>query len=410
MSIDIVNGISNAVNYNIGQKWMEGTGEQRMKEQETGEKKIRTLTALLLMGITLLLPVLFLAIDKKEFSENENRYLAKFPVWGLERIKEGEYMEDLGSYLADHFPFRDFFMEMKTKAEMWTGKKEINGIYMAKDGYLIEKYEKPENTERIGQILKTFAQELEGQNAELRLMLVPTAVSVYREKLPDYAPVRNQMETARMIYEISGIEPVDCSGDLEAQKEKGELYYRTDHHWTTMGAYAGYQAYCRTAGLEAVALEEMTSRTAAEDFRGTVYSKSGDYGRKGDEIIIYTNPSDKLKVEYADTGEVTDSLYNLEYADMKDKYSLFLDNLHSLIEITNETADSDRELVLIKDSYANSMVPFLVHHYKRIYVFDTRYYKQGVSSFIKEHPGVTDVLLLYNMNTLDSDLGIRGVY
>ena len=111
-----------------------------------------------------------------------------------------------------------------------------------------------------------------------------------------------------------------------------------------------------------------------------------------------------------DTDETSDSLYNPEYAGVKDKYSLFLDNLHSLIEIENETADSDRELVLVKDSYANSMVPFLVRHYKKIYVFDTRYYKQGVSEFVKEHPGVTDVLILYNMNTLDTDLGVRGVY
>ena len=110
------------------------------------------------------------------------------------------------------------------------------------------------------------------------------------------------------------------------------------------------------------------------------------------------------------TGEITDSLYNLDYVLQKDKYSLFLNNLHTLIEITNENAESDRELVLIKDSYANSMVPFLTHHFQKIYVFDTRYYKQGPSSFIEDHPSVTDVLLLYNMNTLDSDSGIRGIY
>ena len=171
-----------------------------------------------------------------------------------------------------------------------------------------------------------------------------------------------------------------------------------------------YTAFCREMGLEAVSLEEMDSRIAAEDFRGTVYSKAGDYTRKGDVITTYTNPLDHLTVKYMDTDETSDSLYNPEYAGVKDKYSLFLDNLHSLIEIENETADSDRELVLVKDSYANSMVPFLVRHYKKIYVFDTRYYKQGVSEFVKEHPGVTDVLILYNMNTLDTDLGVRGVY
>lgn len=381
-----------------------------MKKRPVWENRIKTATALLLAGMVMLLAVLFIAMDKKEFSENENRYLAEFPSVSLEKIKSGEYMSELESYLADHFPFRDFFMGVKTKAEMSAGKREINGIYIAKDGYLIEEYEKPENTERIGKILGSFAKELEGQEVDVRLMLVPTAVCIYEEKLPEYAPVRDQMETAEIIYGISGIKPVDCSKDLLAYKAKGELYYKTDHHWTTLGAYAGYTAYCREKGMDAVSLEEMTAQTAAEDFRGTVYSKAGDYGREGDPITIYTNPADKLTVEYMDTGETTESLYNLEYAEEKDKYSLFLDNLHSLIEITNENADSGRELVLIKDSYANSMVPFLVRHYKKIYVFDTRYYKQGVSEFIKEQPGVTDVLLLYNMNTLDSDLGIRGVY
>ena len=381
-----------------------------MKKRPVWENRIKIATALLLAGMVMLLAVLFIAMDKKEFSENENRYLAEFPSVSLEKIKSGEYMSGLESYLADHFPFRDFFMGVKTKAEMSAGKREINGIYIAKDGYLIEEYEKPENTERIGKILGSFAKELEGQEVDVRLMLVPTAVFIYEEKLPEYAPVRDQMETAEIIYGISGIKPVDCSKDLLAYKAKGELYYKTDHHWTTLGAYAGYTAYCREKGMDAVSLEEMTAQTAAEDFRGTVYSKAGDYGREGDPITIYTNPADKLTVEYMDTGETTESLYNLEYAEEKDKYSLFLDNLHSLIEITNENADSGRELVLIKDSYANSMVPFLVRHYKKIYVFDTRYYKQGVSEFIKEQPGVTDVLLLYNMNTLDSDLGIRGVY
>ena len=391
---------------------------------------IRKWTALLLMGMTLVLMIIFVLLDKKEFSENENRYLAKLPAFDMGKIRSGEFMEGLESYTADHFPFRDFFMGIKTQTEMLVGKKEINDIYIAKDGFLIEEYQKPENTERIGNILKAFAGELEGEDLEIRLMLVPTAVYVYEDKLPDYAPRRNQMETAERIYEISGIERIDCSGDLlgwQASGQnssqasyrdsgkvcyagEGELYYRTDHHWTTLGAYVGYTAFCREMGLEAVSLEEMDSRTAAEDFRGTVYSKAGDYTRKGDVITTYTNPLDHLTVKYVDTDETSDSLYNMEYATVKDKYSLFLDNLHSLIEIENETSESDRELVLVKDSYANSMVPFLVRHYKKIYVFDTRYYKQGVSEFVKEHPGVTDVLILYNMNTLDTDLGVRGVY
>ncbi len=375
------------------------------------EVRIRRLTAALLSGMVLCLSVLFVITEKKDFSENENRYLAKLPKFGLRQVREGTYMDGLTDYVSDHFPFRDFWVGIKTKAEMLSGKKKINGIFLAEDGYLIEDYKKPENTERITETLKKFADTVAAQEREnkieMRLMLVPTAVTVYREKLPEHAAVNSQTETAAEIYEGTGIRSIDCTGYLEAGKGEWQLYYKTDHHWTTLGAYMGYRAFCREMGFVPVALGDMKAQAVTEDFRGTLYSKAGDYDRMGDSIVIYENPADRLTVEYKDTGEITDSLYHLEYAEKKDKYSLFLNNLHPLTEITNDTAETDRELVLIKDSYANSMVPFLVRHYKKIYVFDTRYYKDGPSAFIAEHAGVTDVLLLYNMNTLDGDSGGR---
>jgi len=218
------------------------------------------------------------------------------------------------------------------------------------------------------------------------------------------------MNTANIIYEKSEIPPIDCSTHLSNAAESGQLYYYTDHHWTTYGAYQGYLAYCEMKGLTPVSLNEMTAEMVTDEFYGTIYSKVNDYNHRADEITIYTNPEDVLTVQYMDTEETCDTLYNLDYVSKKDKYSLFLNNLHDFIQITNETAESERELVLIKDSYANSLVPYLVHHYKKIYVFDTRYYKHGMSEFVKDHSGVTDVLLLYNMNTLDTDSGIRGIY
>lgn len=377
---------------------------------------LRRLTAGMLMGMVLFFSVLFFVTEKKDFSENENRYLADVPKFGWRQVQEGAYMEGLTDYVSDHFPFRDFWVGLKTKTELVCGKRKINGIFVAEDGYLVEEYVKPENTERIAGTLKKFADTVEeltagqGRKIQMRLMLVPTAVSVYGDKLPKHALVNDQMQTADYLYAETGIPPIDCRMALRENRSGENLYYRTDHHWTTFGAYVGYRVFCREMGFAPVSLGEMTAQTVTEEFKGTLYSKSGDYGHDGDAIVIYTNPSDRLTVEYKDTGEVSDSLYNLEYADKKDKYSIFLNNLHPLVEITNETAETDRELVLVKDSYANSIVPFLVHHYKKVYVFDTRYYKEGPSAFIAEHGGVTDVLLLYNMNTLDGDSGIRGVY
>ena len=374
------------------------------------DEKVRKYTARLLGAGILVLAVWFVLAPKKEFSENENRYLTKMPSFTAKTVFSGEYTESLSDWIADHFPMRDLFMGVKTEVEIVSGRREINRIYIGEDNYLIERYEAPENTERITDTLVKFYDRVKDTGVDVRLMLVPTAVTIYEDKLPAYAPEADQMETAKLLYEATGIPAVDCSEKLLAGAQEGQFYYRTDHHWTTFGAYLGYTAYCEEEGIEPVPLEALEAETVTEEFAGTLYSKVNDYTHMKDAITVYTNPEDRLRVTYEDTGEVSDSLYNFDYLQEKDKYSLFLNNIHPLVEIENETAPSDDVLMLIKDSYANSMVPFLTHHYKKIYVFDTRYYKDGPSSFLEEHGEVTDVLILYNMNTLDGDTGIRGIY
>ena len=374
------------------------------------QDKIRKIAVIIYCGIILGLAVLLLAFPKEEFSQNENRYLAKFPEFSGESYLSGEYMDSLSDWLSDHFPMRDWFMGYKSAFEIATGRREIGGVYIAKDDYLIEGYATPVNTQRICDTFRKFYEKTDKSTVDTNLMLIPTAVTIYRDKLPALAPKADQTATAKEIYDRTGIPAIDCSGKLYEAAPSGQLYYRTDHHWTTFGAYQGYVAYCEAKDLIPVPLEDFSSQKVTEEFAGTLYSKVNDYHHVKDDIIVYTHPDDRLTVTYTDTGEVTDSLCNMEYLTQKDKYSLFLNNIHTLVEIENENAPSEDVLVLIKDSYANSMVPFLAHHYSRIYVFDTRYYKQGLSGFLTEHDEVTDVLILYNMNTLDKDSGIRGIY
>lgn len=373
-------------------------------------KKIQSFTAVLLTLLVLGFSCAFFFTEKRSFSESENRYLSKFPAFSFDDLRDGTYTEEIQSYLADHFPLRDMFMGLKAETEIALGKREINGIYIADDGYLIEAYKKPENTEKIIGNFKKFYGAVDQKKTEVSLMLVPTASVIYKDKLPLFAQERDQMAVREEIYEKSGVPKIDCYEDLMAAKDMEQLYYRTDHHWTSYGAYEAYRAYCQQKGIQPLSLDSFEKKEVTSDFKGTIYSKLNDSRVGSDTITIFENPQNQLTVFYVDTDVTTDSLYNFEYLDKKDKYSMFLDNIHPLIEITNETADSERELALIKDSYANAMVPFLVNHYKKIYVFDTRYYKQGPSSFIKEHPQVTDVLVLYNMNTIDTDLGIGGIY
>lgn len=388
----------------------------------TNMKIKRAVVCLLCIGI-LSLSICLLVSPKKEFSENENRYLSKFPSFSAKALLDGDYTDSLGDWLADHFPQRDFFVGLKSGVEIAGGRKEINNVYIAQDDYLIEAYAKPQNTARITDTFARFYEKVDTANIDVHLMLVPTAVTIYNDKLPTYAPDRqmpshsnlrtslsDQTTTASAIYDASGIPAVDCTDWLFDGGSEGQLYYRTDHHWSTLGAYYGYLAYCDAKKMTPVSLDTLTKETVTEEFAGTLYSKVNDYSHPKDAITIYTNPADDLTVTYADTGEVTDSLYNLDYVNEKDKYSLFLNNIHPLVEIENSTAATQDELLLVKDSYANSMVPFLAHHYSKIYVLDTRYYRDGPSAFLAEHKGITDVLLLYNMNTLDNDTGIRGIF
>ncbi len=378
-----------------------------MKENKPS-KIIKSITAIFLAAFVLLFAFAFLISEKQEFSEGENRYLEKFPEFTFSSLKEGKYTEKLQSYLSDHFPLRNLFMGLKAETEIALGKREIGGVYIARDGYLIEDYAAPKNTDKIVGQFEKFAKSLE--SAEVSLMLVPTAITIYEEKLPALAPVRSQMQTRDEIYGRLDFSTIDCYDALMEAKKDNELYYRTDHHWTGYGAYAAYTAYCEAKEIVPLLLERFETTEVSTDFKGTIYSKLNDAKIKADTITIFENSENRLTVYYEDKKETTDSLYNFEYLEKKDKYSMFLNNIHPFIEITNETADSDKELAVIKDSYANCMVPFLVNHYRKVYVFDTRYYKGGPSRFINENQQITDVLLLYNMNTLDNDTGIGGIY
>ena len=404
---------------------------------------IQRLTVFLACGMVLFFSFAFFAGEKRTFSENENRVLAGTPEFALSSVRNGQFMKQTEAYISDHFPFRDGFLGIITEGERLSGRKEIEGVYLAKDGSLIESYAAQENTGKVITQFSRFSENLE--NAKCYLMIVPTAVTICRDRLPDYCPdlkakgrhagpaadhadpdgqgfdpegqeSYGQESVINEIYEsVSGrIVTVDALGALKEYAgadadTEDRLYYRLDHHWTTSGAYAGYTAFCRAAGMAPSELTDYEVKTVSDDFRGTVYSKLNDPHFGYDRIVSCEHPDWKLKVEYADSGEVTDTMYAPEYLEKKDQYSYFLNNIHPLVTITNE-ALPDGAAAVVKDSYANSLIPFLAVHYHTIYVFDTRYYKGGVSGFINEHPEIGEVLILYNLGTMDNDTGIGGIY
>lgn len=369
---------------------------------------IKKSTIITIAILSLALSLLTVLWPKKNYSENENRYLEEFPKLSFDSIKDASFMKDSESYVSDHFILRDFFMTVKTVYERMTGRNQVNKIYMCRDGYYIEEYNGLRNTAKIEGAIKRLAEKSTGAN--IRVMLVPTAVTICDDKLPATAKNADQLaDIKRIENDLSGIraEFVDVSDALRNARSE-QIFYKLDHHWTTLGAYTAYRELAKSFGFEPIERNQFEEKIVSTDFKGSFYSKVNDLLAKPDSIVEFKSQRLSLNVKYPDRKLETDKLTADEYLEKKDKYSYFLNNQNSFVEVHNENAQSPRTLAVVKDSYANCMISFLAEHFSTIYVFDTRFYRNKVTDFINEN-NVSDVLFLYNMHTIDTDTGINTI-
>lgn len=357
--------------------------------------------------IIILIFTLILAINEKnDFSENENRYLQTESKFTFKRLLEGDFISDFESMLTDQFPLRDKFMSIKLSVDKLLGKQSQNGVYLGKDNYLLQKYEKPENNDKIINKINEFN---DNNDIKLNIMLVPTSITINSDKLPKNAPTYDEMETINYIYDNLKIDKkINLYNSLKEGNKKYQMFYYLDHHWTSYGAYIGYNEFAKTNNINPIKLSKFDIKEVTDSFNGTLYSKTNDYSRKSDSIHTFTYGDNDLKIEYVMSKKIKTSLYEDSYLEKKDKYSYFLDNNHPLIVVTNNTINTDNEIIIIKDSYANSFVPFLINHYKKIHIIDPRFYKLSISDYIKNN-NIKEGLFLYNVNTLDSDTGILSI-
>lgn len=352
--------------------------------------------------------VCFVVGEKYEFSENENRYLEDYPKFKLSDFFDGEYTESLKNYVSDHFPFRDSLMGIKSKMELLSGKDEINDVFVGSDGYLMERYLKPKNTEKIISKLNQFYRDLNYVN--MSLMLVPTSVVVYADKLPRNAVTYSQVDEMKKYYNSIIFDTIDVTSTLIDKNNDYQMYYKLDHHWTSYGAYYSYVEYCKHNEIEHSSILDFDIQEVSSTFHGTLYSKTNLYDLNSDSIYLFVPKKNNYSVNYVFSDKITDTLYVKEYLNQKDQYSLFLDNNHPLIVVTNLDQSNGKEIVVIKDSYANSFIPFLIQHYEKVHVIDPRFYKDSIQEYIRSNDSIRDLLFLYNMNTIDRDTGIMTIH
>ena len=358
--------------------------------------------------------VLHILTPDKEKSESENRMLEKFPEFSSESLFSGEYTASITRYLSDQFPFRDFFITVKASSENALFRMENGGI-MYGDDTLTARLDSPDTNDLEVNLeaVKGFTTALE--NSGIPAIFAPAGrrVDVCTDDLPPAFGTKSQDSLWSEIDGFGGT--LDCGylnlrDPLMSHSSNGEeVYFRTDHHWNTYGAYLAYSEIWNklpgsvTEGLTLREADDFTREVVTEDFLGTSFSSSGASWITPDTIELFRfDGDDTIPVTVMDTGETHTGLYYREYLDTKDKYSVFLGENHGRVDIgTGER----RKIVIIKDSFAQSVTPFLAADFD-VVLIDPRYTTGSIFKTVTElSPDA--VIILMNADTLTSSAVLR---
>ncbi len=383
-------------------------------------KKVRIIIIIVFIGFFVLISGASLIIKDREFSPNENRYLAETPELSWDNILSGKFQDGLEDYLRDQVCFRDGWITVKTGIQKACGDTDIGGAYVGKDGYDFEKITPEDvdekqvdrNIKAVEDYFMTASETIDKQ--KLSFLLVPTSGLVMQEKLPknarlfDQAKYIDQVQKAMKDYNF-----VDVRDTLMDHNDE-YIYYKTDHHWTSAGACLAYDVWSERTGGEAETEDGLVKNVVSDKFRGSLYSKILDADSAYDEIWTYGLQKDeafgsKDCTVTIDEKQQLDSIYDDEKLQEKDKYAYFLGGNYGQVHIQNQKAASKakgKNILIIKDSFANSFVPFVTQDYENIYMVDLRYYNGDMKAYLQEHE-ITDVLVLYNISNFISDRNIH---
>ncbi len=352
-----------------------------------------------------------LLIKDKTFSSEENRVLEQVPEFSPSLYLSGRYEKRFENYANDQFMFRNALIRVNASQKITVGTLVSNGVIRGKDHYLLEENNRPDAEFReTGDSVVSFAEKY--NNIKIYFLLAPNAANILSDRLPATVRTVDQNKYLDEFFtkvKNGGVTPLDVRKVLRDTSKKEQVYYRTDHHWTTEGAYTAYKSVLKTLGLKDNV--KYQKKIVKNDFRGTLASKSGFPNGKNDAITVFLPENGsgfKNSIYYyADTKEKTTRYYKTDNLSKKDAYQVFGGPNHS--KFTVETpVTGDRVLLLFKDSYANCFIPFLTQNFRKIIVIDPRYYFGSVDTLINSE-NVTHIMFLYNANTLFTDKALKLV-
>ncbi len=342
----------------------------------------------------------------KAVSETENRELAQMPSFSFKALFDGTYIDEFETYTTDQFKWRDAAISLRANCEYLLGKKGNNGVHFAKDGYLIARPEQC-NEENLEKNLSAIVALADTELVNVSAAIVPTAFETLKDKLPSHSYDERVAKINEYINNrLDGTRVSVCDfTDMLNRHKDDYIYYRTDHHMTSEGCYYIYDEMGEMLGYEPYAIEDFDREELSDEFRGTSWSKAAISFAKKDIIEKFVLPgSTDQTLEYPLEDIELESIYDESFLETKDKYSTFLGGNHALTVIKSECG-SDRKLAVIKDSYAHAVAPFLANHFESVHLIDLRYYNEDLLQYLEDND-ITDVLVLYNAETFNTDTSV----
>lgn len=336
----------------------------------------------------------------REFSERENRFLEGCPKFSFEALFSGKYIAEYETYSTDQFPFRDSWITLKARVERLLGKQENNGVYLGENDTLIEPFHAP--SDEIVQNNMTAVNKLaDAAEVPVYFAMIPGKAEIWADRMSPLTPSDSQKDLIDAAYAQSHAETIDIHAALAAHRDEA-LYYRTDHHWTTLGAYYGASAILEAMDQNSTPLANYSPRVVSDSFYGTTYSSSGFSWVKPDEMSVYVEPSDDYRITNYYTGSAESGvLYDESFLEKKDKYAMFFGGNTPLLTVETN-AENEERLLILRDSYTDCMAPFLFDSFSQIHLMDLRYYRASILQYIEAN-GIDRVLVLYNVDNFSTD-------
>lgn len=356
----------------------------------------------ILLFVLLIYGFLFGYILKEDstFSYTENRNLTTFPEISVTNVLDGEFMSEFEKYVNDQVYGRDLFVTLNTKLRLFMGQNEINNVILGEDGYLIEKITNSDINMSIIDRNTEYIKEFLSNHSNAYVGIIPTASDILKDKYVEYPNRLNQKDLIDKIYlDLDSSNTIDIYNSLIGFDD---VYYKTDHHWTTFGAYLGYEQICKKLNKEIIPLSEYNRIVVTDEFKGTIHSKI-NYDYSKDSIVKYEPLFDVSYERILNMdNKVYNSLYDESKLSSKEMYAYFLGGNNGTTYIHSDYEGAEGKLLVIKDSYSHCLTPFLANTYEDILLVDFRYFNAGLS-YLLEMEDYDEILILYNINNFISE-------